>query len=305
MIQRINAHEVALSVLTSFDRQYTPMCNIASDPRSAIDLKIDPLRQGFIISYSTEKSGFFSMCGTVPPVTDMDRVFFTFIGQAAANHLGEQELLNFTVSPVTQKKKAAATHSRSNRKLFKSIAGFNYRKKQALAISEQIASLETLLENSSMEMTPENTKLIFQVLSEITERAKSALNPQELKEMIESMASLKILQAEEKISKRKAAFQKVSSEIEELNEIVEDCLSHVNQTVIDEMEFAANASAKALEKLMKGMLLGKDVAHFATVGGKGSIRGSIVLGVICGIEFVSYVIFICVRSKQTKNFKMD
>jgi hypothetical protein len=232
--------------------------------------------------------------------------YFAFVGESVNTSLTEQQVVNFTVKVQSGIPTGSMEFDdRLNRKLFKSIAGGAFKKKKRYVFASQLSSAEKLEAADSESMSMANTRLIFQVLSEITERAMLGLDFRNLNALIELAGVAKFLKVRGALATRKSMVVAVSDGIDELLRMLNANLGRMQGTAASEMNATDAQFIRVVKILMDVVEAGQQLAVFAKGDHHRRRPFDVALIVICILEFVSYVVFVLVRRHQLRNFKID
>jgi hypothetical protein len=155
-------------------------------------------------------------------------------------------------------------------------------------------------------MSRENTRLIFQILSEMTERAKLGLDFETLNALIELAGMTQFAKMGKALGTRKSMIVAVADGIEELLEDLDRKLTGIKGTVEEEMNSTGEANfAELVVHLMQIPASGEKLAFFSQNTEHVRRPVDLVLICVCFVEFIAYVVFIYVRRRQTRGFKLD
>jgi hypothetical protein len=174
-----------------------------------------------------------------------------------------------------------------------------------LKAASRITSGEVLTAKNASEPSIETTKLIFTILSEITERAKLVLDLQNLKRLVEVSGTLHFLRAENTIGDRKEQTQEISKRLIELEQFLDKSLDDMMTEVSSEVTAADHRLVETLEVLANLEALSERYASLAEHENRTRMTWNVMLAIVCVVEFLYYAVFFCVKRHQTRNFKID
>lgn len=246
----------------------------------------------------------------------IDLGFFSFFGSPSSTEIGDQNLFSFNIKDPTESDQNSQTEIskdhqmklNKNLKIFKSKLGIYFTKKKPLLYSSQINISENLTENQnqSNKIDVEATKMIFQILSEITERAKLGLNDTEFENLLEISAIIKLIRAEKKITKRRAVLDEISNHIDDIKLSLVKNLTNLTDTVSNEMHEIEENGFEILKKFMPKLWEGNSVVNEVIKNKKEAKKEwsvNLILLIISSIETVLFVIFFIIKRHKTKDFR--
>jgi hypothetical protein len=231
--------------------------------------------------------------------------YFGFIGEGVSDDIVEQELFEFTVSGIPEKVATESIISDNirSRKLFKSMTG-NFVSKRSYHFAGGITPREKL--DADGPMSKANTRLIFAILSEITDRAKLGLDFQNLNILIELAGVAQFPRISGALENRKSMVIAVARDIDDLLDDLSRELAWLKTRVWTEMNSTGDANfAELVTHLMQIAASGEKLAFFSQ--SEEHVRRPVDLAMVgvCLIEFIAYVTFIFIRRRQTRGFKVD
>lgn len=236
--------------------------------------------------------------------------FFSFFGIPSSSDIGDQNLFSFEMKEPTIDDSQSNDHQlNKNLKIFKSKLGIYYSKKKQLFYSSKIDIKENLTENQKQkqnQMNEEATKMMFHILSEITERAKLGLNETEFETLLELSAVIKLVKSKEKITKRRAVLDEISKHIDDIKSSLIKNLTSLTKTVSDEMKEIEETGFDELKKIMPKVWEGNSVVNEVIKRKKETkkkLSVNLILLMISVIETVLFVIFFIYKRHKTKDFR--
>jgi hypothetical protein len=295
VFERINETKVNISFSTSSG---IPQSLCAVDSKNEkLAITIAQTADGIAIATGNGECGKTS--------ETVNRGFFAFVGETNGDDIGKQELLSFvpTASDYTQESVSYDNHY--NRKLFKGLVGRKSPKKRRYVVAGNVTPGDVLTAKDDGEMTKENTKVIFEILSEITERAKLALDLEILKSLLELIGSLHVLRAEKTLTDRIGQTRETHRSLTELKLFMNDSLSAMSNVVSAEASTTDERLVKTLEQLLQLETEAQVLTAYSKEEHQRWFSWNVVLGAICIFEFVDYVVFFFIRRHQTRDFKID
>ncbi|OHT04341.1 hypothetical protein TRFO_28168 [Tritrichomonas foetus] len=238
-------------------------------------------------------TGYFSVFGTPETQTK------------GGQYLGDQRVFSIKASPVNIQNDDVDLFTKNNRKLLRSMIGRNYQKKKNYEYADKVKNSEQLKAKGD-KIDTGVTKLMFQILSEITERAKLGINDTELANLLEISVLIKLINAEKKLSSRRLALKNIENDVLLFKETIEDNLTNLTGIVAERMKEIEENGFQTLKQIMPKIWEGGKLVDF-TLKGKKNMKTmhpvTFWLAVIATIEAVLFVVFFLVRRKQTKDFK--
>jgi hypothetical protein len=149
-----------------------------------------------------------------------------------------------------------------------------------------------------------NLKDALQIVKESTERGESMVTFSELMDFINDRIHTTIFKALHKVN---LAAERLDETHLDLNDIWSDLRSRLLDLAVEAKLGMESISSDAIQEA-KAISIGGHTAQdlklkVSQVAREESSPLTTVLAMIAGIEFVGYVIFFCVKRKQTHNFK--
>jgi hypothetical protein len=291
VFERISATAINISISTS-TRIRENLCSVDSKS-DKINLTIAQAAGGIAISTG------YGECGRTSETVNSG--FFAFVGETANDDIARQDLLSFAPSRSDYGQESVSYDNHINRKLFKMLVGRSSQKKRRGRIARNVTPGDVLNATDSGEMT----KVIFEILSEITERARLALDLQNLRTLLELSGTIHFLRAEKTIVNRKERTREIYDSLIELEVFLNESLAGMRSEVSAEAASADERLVTALEQLMKLETEAQVLIAYSAGERERWLTWNVVLIAICVFEFVDYVVFFLVRRHQTRNFKID
>ena len=173
-----------------------------------------------------------------------------------------------------------------------------------MMFSSRIEPKEVLEELDLSDMSPYNTALIFHVLSEIADRTKLVMNMTDLHEAIQMKVGVRLMDAEEKIAKRKRAIDALSDEVANFTDQIGGEIKEIQDFVFDQLKEMVAQSQKHLDDLLASQNTTKKLSRFSKSATTQANHASVLL-VVSLVEAAAFIAFFLVRRKQLRNFKID
>jgi hypothetical protein len=294
ILERVSETTVNISVVSEGLNE--SLCAVNSK-REAVVVVIEQTKEGIAVSTADGE------CGRI--AASVSSGFFALIGETVNGEIAKQELFGFKATQANYTQESASYDHFHNRKLFKSMVRRVSSRKSRYVAAQQVKPADVLTAKGKAGITKENTRIIFQILSEITERAKLALDLQTLKNLVEVSGTVHFLRAEKTISHRKEQTVEIYRGLIELETFLNTSLGEMRGVASAEASTADERLDQTLEQLLELEAQAQALDNFSRKERERRVTWNIVLAVMCVFEFLYYVVFFCIRRYQTRNFKID
>lgn len=280
----------------------TVLCRVVVEEDKPFRLHLQQSGRQVIVSHF-DAFGSPQTCGTSP--VRIENGFFTFMGEGDDSGSGDQDIQSFEVKPVSEvSKEFAEEQSNKRRRSLRATFDYLFKKRAAMMFSSRIDPKEVLEELDLSDMSPYNTALIFHVLSEIADRAKLVMNMEDLHEAIQMKVGVRLMDAEEKIAKRKRAIDALSDEVANFSDQIGGEINEIQDFVFDQLKEMVAQSQRHLDDLLASQNTTKKLSRFSKSATTQANHASVLL-VVSLVEAVAFIAFFLVRRKQLRNFKID
>jgi hypothetical protein len=296
VFERIDESNISISFSTS-SGIHQNLCSVGSKD-GKIGIALTQTAGGIAVSHDGGVE-----CGMTSEKVNSG--FFAFVGEIAGADIAKQELFAFAPSPSAYTQESVSYDNYHSRKLFKVLVGRASPKKLRYVVAGSVTPDDVLTGINDGEMTRNNTEIIFEILSEITERAKLALDLQNLKTLLEVSGTIHFLRAEKSIVHRKEETQKIYQSLIELEVFLNESLGTMKNVVAAEASTTDERLVEALEKLLQLETEAQVLTTYSEEANQRWLAWNVLLIAICIVEFLDYVVFFFIRRYQTRNFKID
>ena len=272
----------------------THLCSFHSEARAPT--RIFMQQNGRQVStFYGNGAGEMQVCGVTS--VRIENGYFTFVGEEDANGLGDQSIFSFNVKPINVPAGLARNYSAKNRRSIRATFDYLFKRRTAMLFTSRIEPKLNLSDDS-----PAGTEMLFHVLSEITDRANLSLNGHDLRQMIETKAGIRLMNAEEKIAKRKRSIDALSDEVDVFAAQLESNLTEIREFVAQQVREVKQAIVEKVESLISD----EDTKRFTRFEKTATQSDySYVIFIVAIIEAAAFIAFFLVRRRQRNNFKID
>lgn len=255
-----------------------------------------------------DSDNHFTECGSPIPISEnISKSYFTFYAENS-DGIGNSEIYHYILKiPSTFKETLNLTEnddfSRQHILLHQEKRVSEHPSLPlAREIIDEMEKANYKLSQGNYENTTDN---IRDLLIEVKKRLKYSLTADDLQKLVHATIAVNLIRAERKMEKRRIAFSGINEDLDNLKGVVNEKLKWLTQYVLKSMNEAQESAVGILTEFLEATKESEELPKEAKRRAK-EIKSAwvpTVLYFISFVEFVSYVIFFCVKRQKTHGFQ--